>query len=87
MQILDQIMYTGVATTDNARVGRVRSEDGNFDLPYIPPVPGPWEGQEGTNPEQLLAAAWSICFHGLLGAGSVNATPTQTAAESACPST
>lgn len=57
MQILDQIMYTGVATTDNARVGRVRSEDGNFDLPYIPPVPGPWEGQEGTNPEQLLAAA------------------------------
>ncbi|MCE6996332.1 OsmC family protein [Saccharothrix sp. S26] len=66
MQTLRTVLYRGGAESDEPRVGRVRAHDGVFDLPYIPPVPGPWDGQVGTNPEQLLAAAWAICFHGVL---------------------
>lgn len=66
MRMLENIIYRGGAETNDARVGTVRALDDAFELPYIPPVPGPWDGERGTNPEQLLAAAWSICFHGML---------------------
>lgn len=62
---LAKMIYTGRASSDGVRVGRVRSDDGLLDVPYVPPV-GTWDSA-GTNPEQLLAAGWAICFHGLLG--------------------
>ncbi|WP_350339609.1 OsmC family protein [Gordonia sp. (in: high G+C Gram-positive bacteria)] len=68
MQSIDSVIYTGGASTDDARVGNVKAHSGIFTLPFIPPIPGPWDGREGTNPEELLAAAWAICFHGLLAA-------------------
>lgn len=62
---LAKTIYTGRAASDAVRVGRVRSDDGLLDVGYVPPV-GTWDS-EGTNPEQLFAAGWAICFHGLLG--------------------
>ena len=67
MLTLATTIYRGGAVTDGVRTGSVRADDASFVLPYVPPVPGPWDGQPGTNPEQLLAGAWAICFHGLLG--------------------
>jgi osmotically inducible protein OsmC len=65
MKPITELLYTGTVTTDGARTGRARSDDGTFDVAYKPPVPGPWSDLPGTNPEELLAAAWAICFHGL----------------------
>ncbi|MFF3322705.1 Ohr family peroxiredoxin [Streptomyces sp. NPDC002889] len=62
--------YTGGATSDAVRVGRVRADDDVFDVAYVPPV-GEWP-TTGTNPEQLMGAAWAICFQGMLGVAGRN---------------
>jgi len=60
------LIYTAEATARGGREGEVVSEDGALDLllAYPKAVGGP--GGETTNPEQLLAAAWSACFHNAL---------------------
>jgi lipoyl-dependent peroxiredoxin len=60
------VMYTGVATADNGRDGRVVSDDGKLDLAVSWPEEMGGNGA-GTNPEQLFAAGYSACFHGSLG--------------------
>lgn len=59
-------IYTAEATARGGREGEVVSEDGALDLllAYPKEVGGP--GGDTTNPEQLLAAAWSACFHNAL---------------------
>jgi lipoyl-dependent peroxiredoxin len=91
------IKYTGVATAEDGRNGRVYSDDGKLDLIVTPP-PGvlykiqPLKSDrdgtppvEGTNPEQLFAAAYSACFHGALGAvanaGELDITDSQVTAK------
>ncbi|MBP1991455.1 organic hydroperoxide resistance protein [Paenibacillus eucommiae] len=55
--------YTAQVTSRGGRDGFVRSSDGQLDLK----VGTPKEGEkEGTNPEQLFAAAYSTCFHSAL---------------------
>jgi len=45
--------------------GVIKSDDGSLDLELrLPPIMGGPGG--GTNPEQLLAAAYGACFHGAL---------------------
>jgi Ohr subfamily peroxiredoxin len=60
------LLYTASATARGGREGEVVSEDGAIDLmlAYPKEVGGP--GGDTTNPEQLLAAAWSACFHNAL---------------------
>lgn len=60
------LIYTASATARGGREGEVVSDDGALDLllAYPKEVGGP--GGDTTNPEQLLAAAWSACFHNAL---------------------
>lgn len=54
----EKVLYTGKTRTLGGRVGTSRSSDGRLDVRLSPPgAPG-----SGTNPEQLLAAAWSASF-------------------------
>jgi Ohr subfamily peroxiredoxin len=59
---LDDALYVGVATAVNGRDGRVVSDDGKLDLHVGLPKEFGGSG-DGTNPEQLFAAAYSACFH------------------------
>jgi len=67
----EQAMYTGRVrvTGGEAQHGRasgvVRSDDGSLEIDLRLPEPLGGEGG-GSNPEQLLAAAYASCFHGAL---------------------
>lgn len=58
------IIFTSTATAKNGREGHVKSPDGLIDFQLVNPA----EGQigEGSNPEQLFAAAYSACFDATL---------------------
>jgi len=60
------LLYTAEATARGGREGEVVSDDGALDvmLAYPKELGGP--GGDSTNPEQLLAGAWSACFHNAL---------------------
>lgn len=62
-QQIEKVVYTGKTRTTGGRVGASKSADGQLDI--ILSVPGSKE--QGTNPEQLLAAGWSACYIGALG--------------------
>jgi lipoyl-dependent peroxiredoxin len=58
MSDLEKVLYTGKTRTSGGRFGMSRSSDGRLDVRLSSPgTPG-----GGTNPEQLLAAAWSASF-------------------------
>jgi lipoyl-dependent peroxiredoxin len=58
MPQLEKVLYTGKTHTSGGRNGSSRSSDGRLDVRLSSPgTPG-----TGTNPEQLLAAAWSASF-------------------------
>ena len=60
------LLYTAVATARGGREGEVVSEDGALDLVLAYPKEMGGPGGDATNPEQLLAASWSACFHNAL---------------------
>jgi lipoyl-dependent peroxiredoxin len=58
MTQLEKVLYTGKTRSSGGRDGTSRSSDGRLDVRLSTPgSPG-----TGTNPEQLLAAAWSACL-------------------------
>jgi len=62
----DKVLYTAEATsTGDGRNGHVASSDGrlDFDLAMPPELGG---SGDGTNPEQLFAAAYAACYHNAL---------------------
>jgi Ohr subfamily peroxiredoxin len=62
----DKVLYTAEATSSgNGRNGRVVSSDHRLDLNLATPPELGGSGN-GTNPEQLFAAAYAACFHGAL---------------------
>lgn len=62
MITIEKVLHTGRTRTHGGREGSARSDDGRLAVRLSPPgTPG-----AGTNPEQLLAAAWSACFIGTL---------------------
>jgi osmotically inducible protein OsmC len=65
-EVVMNLLYTAEATARGGREGEVVSDDGALDLMLAHPkeIGGP--GGDTTNPEQLLAAAWSSCFHNAL---------------------
>jgi len=62
----DRVLYTAEATSSgDGRNGRVVSSDHRLDLDLaMPPELG--GSGNGTNPEQLFAAAYAACFHSAL---------------------
>lgn len=62
MPSIEKVLHTGRTLTRGGRDGRARSDDGYLDIRLSPPG----TVVAGTNPEQLLAAAWSACFIGTL---------------------
>ena len=62
----DKVLYTASATsTGDGRQGHVVSSDHRLDFDLAPPVEMGGSGN-GTNPEQLFAAAYAACFHSAL---------------------
>jgi Ohr subfamily peroxiredoxin len=57
------LLYTAEATARGGREGEVVSDDGALDLMLAYPKELGGPGGDTTNPEQLLAGAWSACFH------------------------
>ncbi|GEL78610.1 organic hydroperoxide resistance protein [Tenuibacillus multivorans] len=57
-------LFTTKATAQGGRGGHVKSDDGIIDLDVVMPTEN--TDKEGTNPEQLFAAAYSACFDGAL---------------------
>jgi osmotically inducible protein OsmC len=63
-----EALYTAIAhASGGGRDGHVRSEDDRLDFDTRPPKEMGGSG-EGTNPEQLFAAAYSTCFLGAIHA-------------------
>lgn len=63
MQAVEKVLYKAAVRSNGGRDGRSTSEDGRFDVKLTtPPELGGAAGEEGTNPEQLFAAAYSACF-------------------------
>jgi lipoyl-dependent peroxiredoxin len=62
----EKVLYTAEATsTGDGRNGHVASSDGRIDLDLaFPPELG--GTGDGSNPEQLFAAAYAACFHSAL---------------------
>jgi len=59
---VEKVLHTGRSHVIGGRDGFASSRDGRLGVLLSPPgAPG-----AGTNPEQLLAAAWSACFLGAL---------------------
>ncbi|MDP4116021.1 MAG: organic hydroperoxide resistance protein [Bacteroidota bacterium] len=59
-------LYTAKATAKGGRDGVVTSGDGKLKLNLSMPKELYGEGKEGTNPEQLFAAAYAACFDNAL---------------------
>jgi lipoyl-dependent peroxiredoxin len=56
------VLYTAKTLTIGGRQGHSQSSDSRLDVKLSPPG----SKNEGTNPEQLFAAAWSACFTGAM---------------------
>ena len=62
----DKVLYTAeVTSSGDGRNGRVVSSDGRLDLGLAAPPELGGSG-DGSNPEELFAAAYAACFHGAL---------------------
>lgn len=60
------VLFTSSVTATGGRQGRVISEDNLIDMELSSPKELGGPGGNGTNPEQLFAAAYSACFDGAL---------------------
>ena len=61
---IEKVIYTGKTLITGGRDGgAAKSSDGQLNVKLA--TPG--TRQEGTNPEQLLAAGWSACFISAMG--------------------
>lgn len=58
--------YTAEVAVSGGREGNARSSDGVLDVQIRPPKSN--GVSDGTNPEQLFAAAWGACFLSAVGA-------------------
>lgn len=59
----DKLVYTAEVTSTGGRDGgHSRASDGKLEVNLSMPKEFGGPGGDGTNPEQLFAAAWSACF-------------------------
>jgi Ohr subfamily peroxiredoxin len=62
MSNTERLLYTARTRTTGGRDGTSRSDDGRLEVK----LSTPGTRGDGTNPEQLFAAAWSACFEGAI---------------------
>ena len=67
---LTKILYTAEATVTGGRAGHVRSSDGRLEFELAVPAEMGGSGGDGTNPEQMFAAAYAACFQSALYAAA-----------------
>jgi lipoyl-dependent peroxiredoxin len=60
------VLYRGKVTATGGRDGRAVSDDGALDIALTTPRELGGTGDPGSNPEQLFAAAYAVCFLGVL---------------------
>jgi Ohr subfamily peroxiredoxin len=60
-----KVVYTAEVVNQGGREGTAESENEGLLLSLVPPDQTE-DGHEGTNPEQLFAAAYGACFHAAL---------------------
>ncbi|MDE1171703.1 MAG: Ohr family peroxiredoxin [Verrucomicrobium sp.] len=60
-----KVVYTAEVVNQGGREGTAESENGGLRVSLVPPSASE-DGHEGTNPEQLYAAAYGACFHAAL---------------------
>jgi osmotically inducible protein OsmC len=65
---MGKALYSTTVTATGGREGHVVSDDGILDLQVRRPKTN--GVSEGTNPEQLFAAAWAACYQSALGAAA-----------------
>jgi Ohr subfamily peroxiredoxin len=63
---VDKVLYTAKATATGGRDGRATSSDKALDVALAVPKAMGGAGGDGSNPEQLFAAAYSACFLGAM---------------------
>ena len=63
MSATSRVVHTARTRTTGGRDGVARSTDGYLDVRLAAPD----SGRIGTNPEHLIAAAWSACFEHAIG--------------------
>lgn len=61
---MSEVLFTSKATAKNGREGHVKSDDGLIDLQLT--MPNSNDDKNGSNPEQLFAAAYAACYDGAL---------------------
>jgi osmotically inducible protein OsmC len=61
-----EAIYTAIATATGGRNGQVKSADGILNLEVRYPIALGGATDKFTNPEQLFAAGWSVCFDNAL---------------------
>ena len=61
-----EILYTVEATAVGGREGHARTSDGRVDVALDVPAEMGGSGGPGTNPEQLFAAGYAVCFQSAL---------------------
>lgn len=66
MQLPQQVLYTGTATSTGGREGTIASDDGRLSATLSTPKELGGDSGPGTNPEQMFAAGYSACFIGAL---------------------
>ena len=59
---IQKVLYTAQATATGGRDGRAVSSDGVLNIQLSTPRELGGAGGPGTNPEQLFAAGYSVCF-------------------------
>lgn len=59
-------MYKATASSIGGRDGHIESESGHINIALRIPKEMGGSGEEGTNPEELFAAAYSACFNSAL---------------------
>lgn len=79
-----QVIYTASVEIEGGRNGRVRSDDGRLEVRTAFPEAMGGDGS-GTNPEQLLGAAYAACFASSIAhvakQGGTNLAPPHVSAE------
>ena len=66
MNVLQNVAYTAKATATGGREGVAKSDDGRLNVNLSTPKGLGGDDGQGTNPEQLFAAGYAVCFIGAL---------------------
>lgn len=68
MEEVKKVLFSDKANATGGRKGHVKSEHGTIDVDTMMPMEEAWEAGKHSNPEELFAAAYAVCFDGAINA-------------------